>query len=36
VTLVLALAGVLNWGVPFLALAIAIVCGLLFRRIVAR
>jgi putative flippase GtrA len=36
VTFVLALAGVLSWGVPFLALAIAIVCGLLFRRIVAR
>jgi len=31
---VLAIAGVLGWGIPFLALVVAVVCGLLFRRAV--
>jgi hypothetical protein len=31
---VLAIAGVLGWGLPFLALVVAVVCGLLFRRAV--
>ncbi len=33
VTAVLAIAGVLGWGVPFLTLVVAAVCGLLFRRL---
>jgi len=31
---VLAIAGVLGWGIPFIAAVIAVVCGLLFRRAV--
>jgi predicted MFS family arabinose efflux permease len=31
---VLAIAGVLGWGLPFLAAVLAAVCGLLFRRTV--
>lgn len=31
---VLAIAGVMGWGIPFLAGALALVCGLLFRRAV--
>jgi hypothetical protein len=31
---VLAIAGVWGWGIPFLALVLAVVCGLLFRRAV--
>jgi putative flippase GtrA len=33
---VLAIAGVLGWGIPFIAAVIAVVCGLLFRRAVGR
>jgi hypothetical protein len=33
---VLAIAGVVGAGIPFLALVIAVVCGLMFRRMVAR
>jgi hypothetical protein len=33
---VLAIAGVIGAGLPFLAAALAVVCGLLFRRAVAR
>jgi hypothetical protein len=29
---VLAAAGVLGWGIPFIAAALAIVCGFLFRQ----
>ena len=32
---VLAIAGVLSWGIPFIAAAIAVVCILLFRRAVS-
>ena len=32
---VLAIAGVFGWGIPFLALVLAVVCGLLFRRAVS-
>jgi predicted MFS family arabinose efflux permease len=32
---VLAIAGVLGWGLPFLAAVLAAVCGLLFRRTVS-
>jgi ABC-type bacteriocin/lantibiotic exporter with double-glycine peptidase domain len=32
---VLAIVGVLGWGVPILALVLAVVCGLLFRRTVS-
>jgi hypothetical protein len=32
---VLAIAGVLGWGIPILALVLAVVCGLLFRRAVS-
>jgi hypothetical protein len=32
---VLAIAGVLSWGIPILALVLAVVCGLLFRRTVS-
>lgn len=31
---VLALVGVLGWGIPFLALLVAVVCAVLFRRVV--
>jgi hypothetical protein len=33
---VLAIAGVIGAGLPFLAAALAVVCGLLFRRAVSR
>jgi hypothetical protein len=33
---VLALVGVLGWGIPFIAAIVAVVCALLFRRTVAR
>jgi putative flippase GtrA len=36
VTFVLALVGVMGFGIPVLAVIVAIVCGLLFRRIVSR
>ena len=36
VTAVLAIAGVLGWGLPFLALIIAVGCALLFRRLASR
>jgi hypothetical protein len=32
---VLAIAGVLGWGLPIIAAALALVCGLLFRRTVS-
>ena len=32
---VLAIAGIWGWGIPFLALVVAVVCGLLFRRAVS-
>jgi hypothetical protein len=32
---VLAIAGVIGWGIPFLALVLAVVCGVLFRRAVS-
>ncbi len=35
VTAVLAIVGVLGWGLPFLALIVAAVCGVLFRRLAA-
>jgi hypothetical protein len=35
VTLVLAIAGVMGWGVPLIAIAVAAVCLLLFRRTVS-
>lgn len=31
---VLALVGVIGWGIPFLALLVAAVCAVLFRRVV--
>jgi hypothetical protein len=31
---VLALVGVMGWGIPFIAAIIAVVCGLMFRRTV--
>jgi hypothetical protein len=31
---VLAIAGVLGWGIPFIAAVLAVVCALLFRRTV--
>jgi hypothetical protein len=34
VTFVLAIINVMGFGVPFLALAIAVICVLLFRRVV--
>jgi putative flippase GtrA len=34
VTLVLALAGVMSGAIPFFALVVAVLCGLLFRRTV--
>jgi uncharacterized membrane protein YgaE (UPF0421/DUF939 family) len=33
---ILAAVGVIGFGIPFLAAIIAVVCGLLFRRTVAR
>jgi putative flippase GtrA len=36
VTFVLALVGVMGFGIPVLAVIVAIVCGLLFRRTVSR
>ena len=33
---VLAIAGAVGWGIPFLAAVLAAVCGLLFRRTVGR
>jgi hypothetical protein len=36
VGLILAIAGVIGLGIPFLAAAVAVVCGLLFRRAVGR
>ena len=36
VTAVLAIAGVLGWGLPFLALIVAVSCALLFRRLASR
>jgi len=33
---VLAIAGVLGWGLPFLALIVAVSCALLFRRLASR
>jgi hypothetical protein len=35
VTLVLAIAGVLGWGLPLIAIAVAAICLLLFRRTVS-
>jgi putative flippase GtrA len=35
VTFVLALVGVMGFGIPVLAVIVAIVCGLLFRRTVS-
>jgi len=32
---VLAIAGVLGWGIPFIAAVLAVVCVLLFRRAVS-
>jgi putative flippase GtrA len=36
VTFVLAAVGVLSFGIPVLAVIIAVVCGVLFRRAVSR
>jgi hypothetical protein len=36
VTFVLAVVGVLGFGIPVLAVIVALVCGLLFRRTVSR
>lgn len=36
VTFVLAVLGVMGFGIPFIAAIVAVVCGLLFRRTVAR
>jgi dipeptide/tripeptide permease len=33
---VLAIAGVIGWGVPFIAAAVLAVCALLFRRLMPR
>jgi hypothetical protein len=33
---ILAVAGVLGYGIPFIAAIVAVVCGLIFRRTVAR
>jgi UPF0716 family protein affecting phage T7 exclusion len=32
---ILAIAGVIGWGLPLLAVVIAVVCGFLFRRTVS-
>jgi hypothetical protein len=36
VTFVLAVVGVMGFGIPVLAVIVALVCGLLFRRTVSR
>jgi hypothetical protein len=36
VTFLLAIFGVMGFGIPFLAAIVALVCGLLFRRTVSR
>ena len=36
VGLILAVVGVMGFGIPFLAGIVAVVCGLIFRRTVAR
>ena len=36
VSAVLAIAGVLGWGLPFIALIVAVTCALLFRRLASR
>jgi hypothetical protein len=36
VTFVLAIVGVMGFGIPFIAAIVALVCGLLFRRTVSR
>jgi putative flippase GtrA len=33
---ILAVVGVLGWGVPFIAAIVAVVCGLIFRRTLSR
>ncbi len=33
---ILAAVGVMGFGIPFIALIVAVVCGLIFRRTVAR
>ena len=33
---ILAAVGVLGWGIPFIAAIVAVICGLIFRRTVAR
>ena len=33
---VLALVGVIGWGLPFVALVVAVICLVLFRRLVGR
>jgi putative flippase GtrA len=33
---ILAAVGVMNFGIPFIAAIVAVVCGLIFRRAVAR
>jgi hypothetical protein len=35
VTFVLAIVGVMGFGIPFIAAIVALVCGLLFRRTVS-
>jgi putative flippase GtrA len=35
VTVVLAIAGVMGWGLPLIAIAVAAVCAFLFRRTVS-
>ncbi len=36
VTLLLAIFGVMGFGIPLIAIVVAVVCGLLFRRTVGR
>ena len=36
VGLILAAVGVIGFGIPFLAAIVAVICGLIFRRTVAR
>jgi hypothetical protein len=36
VGLILAAVGVLGFGIPFIAAIVAVICGLIFRRTVAR
>jgi hypothetical protein len=33
---VLAVVGVIGFGIPLIAIAVAVICGLLFRRTVSR